>query len=155
MIAETIVIGLHLVSLHAAHTERGDIQPRTETPGIYLKLPLGVMGGQVTAGALRNSLGRPSFYLGQTWTGGRWSLLAAGVTGYDKRVTVSHENCARAGFSVGPGDLCRTESGVGWRITPMVVPSVALPQIGGITPRLSLAVSSMPALHFSIEKEFK
>ena len=115
--AEPCLVGAHLASWHA--------KPGYEwaTYGVYAR-----SCGGATVGALRNSEGRTSVYLAQTWTtaDGRWSLTAGGVTGYSS-----------AGLN------------------PLLVPSVALPLSRRTEARLSFLPQShkggSSALHLSIE----
>lgn len=159
MSAEAWVIGLHLLSMHAQPTDGWETEYRTSTPGVYVKAPVGVLGGDVTAGIFRNSIGRTSVYLGQTWTtaDGRWSLLVGGVTGYERREWVGkNESCERHGRHIDDGQWCQVSSGQGRsRIQPMLVPSYAAPAMWGMTPRISVALSGVPALHLSLEESFK
>lgn len=115
--AEPCLVGAHVASWHA--------RPGYEwaTYGVYARSCSGV-----TVGALRNSEGRASIYLGQTWStsDGRWSITAGGITGYRS-----------AGLN------------------PLVVPSVALPIARRSAVRLSFLPKSnrggSEALHLSLE----
>lgn len=75
-----------------------------------------------TAGTYRNSECRQSVYIGQTFTHGIYSVTVGGVTGYTRRT-----------------------------VTPMIVPSVALPLADGVSLRLALAAR---AVHVSVERKF-
>lgn len=68
------VVGLHL---HTWHDKAGY---REWTPGAYVRLDSGL-----TVGALRNSFGKPSVYVGWTW-GKRAAVTVGGITGYDRPV---------------------------------------------------------------------
>lgn len=115
--AEPCLVGTHLASLHA--------KPGYEwaTYGVYVRSCSGL-----TAGVLRNSEGRSSVYLGQTWStsDGRWSITAGGITGYRSA-----------------------------RVSPLLVPSLALPVSARSAVRLSFLPQSTrggsAALHLSIE----
>lgn len=72
-----IILGLHLATAHFGGTAAS--QMHDANPGLYVRL-----GNGATAGAYRNSEGRPSVYAGWTWStaDGRWAITAGGVTGY-------------------------------------------------------------------------
>lgn len=95
--AATFILGLHLATAHFGAPAGANLQ--SATPGIYLQAPSGL-----TAGAYRNSHGRPSTYVGYTWStdDGRWSVTAGAVTGYPRA-----------------------------RVWPLLVPSLRLPLADG------------------------
>lgn len=64
-------LGLHLAS---AHVTPGF---QNVNPGAYVQCQNGL-----TAGAYRNSVNRPSLYLGHTWHRGPFALSAVAITGY-------------------------------------------------------------------------
>lgn len=107
------VLGLHLLSAHVSPGYE------TVTPGAYVQCPSGL-----TAGAYRNSLGRPSVYAGHTWHRGPFALSAIALTGYP----------------LAP-------------IVPALVPSVAfkLTQHTSARASLVLAPKGGSAVHFSWE----
>lgn len=115
--AEPCLVGAHLASWH--------VKPGLEaaTYGVYARSCSGA-----TVGALRNSEGRSSVYLAQTWTtrDGHWSLTAGGITGYRSAA-----------------------------INPLVVPSYAMPLSARTALRLSFLPQSnrggSAALHLSVE----
>lgn len=115
--AEPCLVGAHLVSAHAKSGYE------SATYGLYVRSCSGV-----TAGVLRNSEGRSSAYLAQTWStsGGRLSMTAGGITGYRSA-----------------------------RVSPLLVPSVSLPVSARGAVRLSFLPQSTrggsSALHLSIE----
>lgn len=64
-------IGINTVT---AHTSGGY---RWDTPGLYVRRDDGL-----TLGVLRNSLGRASIHVSQTWERGPWAVQAGTITGY-------------------------------------------------------------------------
>lgn len=77
LLACACVLGLHLASAHSTGGYHSD------TVGVYLRADGAAMDG-MTGGVLRNSVGRTSFYLGQTWQtrGGGLALTVGAITGY-------------------------------------------------------------------------
>lgn len=69
--AEAQTYGANLVTAHTGGGYRWD------TPGLYVRRDDGL-----TLGALRNSLGRTSLHLSQTWEHGPWAVQAGAITGY-------------------------------------------------------------------------
>jgi hypothetical protein len=147
------VVGLHLVSYHAekgGSSSSGDRGWNNRNPGVYA-----MWGNGATVGTFKNSLYRQSTYLG--WTISDSSNLASltlgVISGYDK-------------ITSGMGDHqdVRCDSTHGCRlvnlksvILPLVVPSVRIGIMGGLSARLSLlAVPKQPAAaHLSLEWRFK
>lgn len=129
------VIGVHLVSHHfPAQTWQ-----RNANPGLYIKTD-----DHVVVGLYRNSLGRTSGYLAYVLESERWpvALTVGAVSGYQRRVV--------AGLN-GPEMIGSSAS----RLTLMLAPSVRLPAIAGLTPRLSVIPrfgTSSAVLHLSVEK---
>lgn len=76
MTSSAWLLGVHIATVHV-----GDLPPWIEpvsfTPGVYIVTPSGL-----TAGVFRNSIQRPSAYLGYSWRSGPWALTLAGATGY-------------------------------------------------------------------------
>lgn len=110
------LLGLHLAT---AHVEPG---LESATAGVYAMAP-----GGLTAGVLRNSLGRPSLYVAHTWQRGPWGLTAGAITGYPARP-----------------------------VLPMLDPSVRVPLASGVAARLSYLprvprYGSSAAVHLSLE----
>lgn len=122
--AQAQTIGVHLVSHH--FPER-DYQ-HDFNPGGYVRWDNGV-----TVGGYRNTLGRTSLYAGYTAEYGPLALTAGVTSGYK----------IKDGYGVSEHTL-----------TPMVVPSIRLFTLGGISPRLSVIprVGTMSTvLHLSLE----
>lgn len=117
-------VGLHVASHHWPDRD----YQNNSNPGLYVRTPDGW-----TFGGYRNTLRRTSVYAGYTWESGPFALGAGLITGYQRR------------------------DGVGaWRtpVAPFIVPSVALPRMFGVTPRLSIipgTPKNESVLHFSIE----
>jgi hypothetical protein len=119
--AEPARLGVHLLTAHAQHGYEA------VTAGLYVEASNGF-----TAGVLRNSESRVSFYGGRTWQtdSGRWAITAGGITGYR-----------------------------GAALSPLLVPSVRLHLGPGAAARLSLIPKpprhgGSSALHLSIERNF-
>lgn len=112
---EAWIIGLHLLSFH--------IHPgfETATVGIYARSPEGI-----TAGALRNSEGRFSAYLGYTAEWGPMAVTVGGIGGYKRG-----------------------------EVQPLLIPSVKIPFVNDVAARLSFIPSpgrgGSAALHLSFE----
>ena len=137
--AHAQVIGVHLVSHHfPARAEQNNVNP-----GAYVKWANGVV-----LGGYRNTLSRPSFYLGYVFGHGPFELTVGAITGYQKRRVAMP--CSRPGY-----DGCSESRGVSnGYLTPMISPSVRLPAIAGITPRLSYIPGfggSASVVHLSVE----
>lgn len=135
-LAAGVVLGAHL---HTFHIGRDDapagLRNADSTPGLYVRTESGL-----TAGIVRNSLRRTSVYLAQTWTteDGRWSLTVGAITGYQYR-TVRGQRACSEGFTHFPTAPCEYEHGkTNAALRPLIAPSVALPAIGGVTPRVAL-----------------
>jgi hypothetical protein len=147
------VVGLHLVSYHAKQGGSSSSDDRgwnNRNPGVYAR-----WGNGATIGTFKNSLYRQSTYLGWTVSdlSDTVSLTLGAISGYDK-------------ITSGMGDHqdVRCDSTNGCRlvnlksvILPLVVPSVRIGIMGGLSARLSLlAVPKHPAAaHLSLEWRFK
>lgn len=142
-----VVIGAHLYTPHFGGD--GDtpesLRVRDNTPGLYIRTESGL-----TAGVVRNSLSRTSFYAGQTWTtdNGRWSLTIGAMTGYQYHNVYGQHAC-RTGYTSTADNPCMYRYGkTNAVLRPLIAPSVALPTIVGLTPRVSLLGKGV---HFSLE----
>lgn len=138
-----VTLGLHLVSVHVpAESWQNNVNP-----GIYLKTSDGW-----TVGAFYNTLKRTAVYGGYTFERGPFAVTVGVTTGYRKVVTdTPNPN--------GWGPHTITERGYSsGAFTPMIAPSVALPKIGGVTPRLSfipgIGAVKFSVLHLSVEEKF-
>lgn len=135
-------IGVHLESVHVPHS--ADLH--NFNPGVYWKGESGA-----TVGAYHNSLGRWSVYGG--WTieqesgRGPFALTVGVVTGYRRK----HDEWT-AGGQVQWWD----SPGYGGVVAPLVSPSVRLPGVWGLTPRLSvvpgLGAGGLTVVHLSVER---
>lgn len=125
--------GLHLLTAHSAPGYE------TVTSGLYVRSPDGI-----SAGKYRNSIGRRSFYLGQTFTtdDGRWSLLVGGVTGYKRECETQRWAALNGGVNTRP--LCRGHAS--GKLAPLIVPSL---RVGHV--RLALVDFKHPAVHLALE----
>ncbi len=147
--ASESVVGVHISSIHIpASSELKDANP-----GIYFRHESGA-----TAGVYRNSLGRTSFYAGYTTERGPFALTLGVISGYQLKRVYGQYACAQEGTGV----VCTqtwTESGnTKGAIGPLVAPSVRLPSIFDITPRITVlpkfATKGHTVLHLSVERAF-
>lgn len=134
---DAVTIGAHLHTFHIG--SQNDVPPALRntdrTPGLYIRADSGL-----TAGIVRNSLRRTSVYLGQTWStdDGRWSLTVGAISGYQYRLVRGQRACFE-GFTHFPTAPCEFSHGkTSAVLRPLIAPSVALPAIGGVTPRVVL-----------------
>lgn len=123
-----VIIGLHLASVHIPARDYQE----NFNPGIYV-----VTKTDSVFGVYRNTLDRTSFYFGQNFHKGPFTLTVGATTGYRIK--------GQYGFSKGPLAL-------------MLAPSVQLPEVFGLTPRVSYIPkigrsNGSSVLHLSIEKE--
>lgn len=139
-------IGLHLASIHAPARDFH----RNTNPGVYV-----ITDNGLTFGVYRNTLGRTSVYAGVTIDSGPFSLTVGATTGYQKRA--EHGKCYDGVPDLGLGcdNVMGVSNGV---LLPVVSPSIRLPAVAGITPRISyipsLGAGSSSAFHLSVEREF-
>ena len=137
--AHAQVIGVNLVSRHfPARSYQNNFNP-----GAYVKWDNGIV-----LGGYRNTLWRPSFYAGYVLESGPFALTIGAVTGYQRRTTAVP--CTRAGYT-GCTEWHGYSNGY---LTPMFSPSVRLPSIAGVTPRLSYIPGfgvSPSVVHLSLE----
>lgn len=121
-------LGLHVGSQHFPNRPR----LANANPGLYYKADNGV-----TVGAFRNSLSRSSVYLAYTanvW--GPLDLTVGAISGYRLRNGYGFNNA---------------------HLAPLIAPSVRLPRLGGVTPRLTFIppMKNVTAVvHLSLEREF-
>ena len=144
------VIGLHLGSHHFP----GAASLHDINPGVYVRLDNGL-----TAGVYRNSFKRTSVYLGYTVEHGPFALTVGAISGYQTRLVVSagiHKDAASpTGWY---HDEAHEEGHTRGAIGLLVAPSVALPSVFGITPRLTVlpkfTAKGHTVAHLSIERAF-
>ena len=141
-----IVLGLHLASVHVPTLpDQNNINFC-----VYARAPNGMV-----VGAYRNTLRRWSFYAGHTSSWGPVDLTVGLVTGYRKHCDVTEQK--RPNGSILTEWRCEGFSHN--RLTPMFAPSITLPTVFDVTPRVSYiprvgARSPANVFHLSIEKEF-
>jgi hypothetical protein len=121
-------------------------------PGLYVRLDNGATGGFYL-----NSLGRLSLHAGYTAPFGPFALTVGIISGYQIRHTYSTVPC-------GPGQpamVCTMETHYGdtrGAIGLLLAPSVALPSVFGVAPRLTvlpkLGAEGHTAVHLSLEHTF-
>jgi len=145
--AETVV-GIHLASHHFPAQD----WQRNANPGLYVKTD-----DHVVAGLYRNSLGRTSGYLGYVLESERWpvALTIGLVSGYQKRPEVTTPSADGRCDAGGPPPCLALRGVSNSRLTLMLAPSVRLPAILGLTPRLSVIPrfgTASTVLHLSVEK---
>lgn len=152
-LCEGLVVGLHLISLHSNPTyttslsrmgrELDSERYQSVTPGLYVRAPNGF-----TAGAYRNSFGKPSVYAGWTFSteDETFAVTVGAVTGYRRRIHVDH----------GPGTAPYETDGRA--LEPVLVPSVRLPITDTIAVRLAYVPEprkeSTSVFHLAIETRF-
>lgn len=122
--ADELTVGLHLASHH--FPERS--YQNNTNPGIYVRTESGWTGG-----IYYNTLKRTSVYGGYTVEAGPFALTAGVVSGYQ----------LKDGYGVSHAYL-----------TPFISPSVALPTVLGVTPRLAIIPGTgktSNVLHLSVE----
>lgn len=152
--AAAATVGAHIHTEHFGSQNHlpPSLRYRDSTPGLYLRSDSGL-----TAGVVRNSYGRTSFYLGQTWTTSdeRWSLTLGAITGYQYRKVSGVHLCMpeHKKFNVKPGEPCFYNHGkTSALLRPLIAPSwawvEARPYLGGATPRVILLGK---ALSFAVE----
>ena len=151
-----ITIGVHLASVHVPAGNYSGVNP-----GLYVRLDQGLV-----AGGYRNSFGRASFYGGYNFTRGPFSLTLGAVTGYERSSEIT-TTC----WTASPV-LARNRDDVGQTrgqcvtdvrrrpmlVAPLIAPSVTLPVLGGIAPRITvlpkLVAHSATTVHFSLERTY-
>lgn len=143
----SLVIGAHVYTAHAPGHDGPALQDFN--PGLYARTESGL-----TFGAVRNSLGRPSLYLAQTWEtqDKRFALTVGAISGYQYR-RIEGQRVCRAGYVHAEANPCYYMHGkTNAVLRPLIAPSIALPAIGGVTPRVSLLGKGV---HFSIEAKLQ
>ena len=143
--ADDPYVGLHLMS---AHYPKRTFQ-QSVTPGVYV-----LTGSGLTFGAYHNTVDRWSVYAGQTIQLSESIDLTVGVvTGYKRRTEVVPGYTMCPDHRAPPCTL--TRGFMRHNIGPLLAPSVRLPEIAGIRPRISfLPGSDCVAIHLSVERRF-
>ena len=148
-------VGLHLVSVHIPAREG----QHNFNPGIYVRFDNGV-----TLGTYHNTLGKQTFYAGYTVEHGPFALTLGAASGYQRQETVTlgtmkpctlEQAAANGGACVQQSRHTDTSSGTKAYLTPMLAPSVRLPDVLGLVPRISYIpglAGSSNVFHLSIER---
>jgi hypothetical protein len=138
-----ITLGLHVATVHLPQAD----YLHNTNPGVYARLDNGI-----TFGAYRNSFGRTSAYLAYTYEYGFAALTVGGITGYQMKDVPCVGDRARMGY-----DYCYDGNSRG-AVGLLIAPSVRLPEVLGITPRITLlpqfSAKGHTAIHLSIERGF-
>lgn len=140
-------LGAHVGTVHVPHRDN----EHNINPGLYVRSPSGI-----TLGAYANSLGRPSMYLAQSFTRGAFGLTVGAVSGYRRREVPAP--CDEVGSPADWTGCTAWDTRVKATFAPLVVPSVTLPAVAGLTPRLAyihgLGKRKTAGLHLSVEHTF-
>jgi len=149
------VVGLHLASIHIpAHEDQHNFNP-----GIYARLDNGA-----TLGTYHNTLGKQTFYAGYTLERGPFALTVGIANGYQRYETVTlgavkpctiQQAAANNGACMQQARHTETSPGTKAYLTLMLAPSVRLPDLFGIVPRISYIpglAGSSNVFHLSIER---
>jgi hypothetical protein len=141
--ATAATYGLHVSTVHIPASDHLN----NVNPGAYVRYDNGA-----TAGFYRNSYKRLSVYAGWTWESGPFALTVGGITGY-KRVDVPCTgDRLEAGFT-----RCWDGSSSS-AISPLIAPSVVLPDVLGVTPRVTvlpkIESKGSTVIHLAVERKF-
>jgi hypothetical protein len=136
--AEGLVVGLHLASHHFPDDEGYN----NVNVGAYARFDNGL-----TIGGYRNSIRRNSFYAGYTQAlPGPFSVTVGAISGYKLKQGKGHK--------VGSTSEGHTRGALGL----LLAPSIALPSIMGVTPRIIYSpghlVKADDSFNLSIESSF-
>lgn len=141
-----VTLGVHLASAHIPARS----YEHNFNPGIYARDE----ASGVTLGTYHNSLGRQTFYVADTIGSGPLNITLGVATGYKRHVQYGQQ-CPpeitgyKACYIQSPGRKAY--------LAPIVAPSVTLPEIGGMTPRLTYlpgSAGSSNVFHLSVEHKF-
>ena len=138
------VLGLHMTSAHIPMKEGYE----NFNPGIYARFASGV-----TVGTYANTLGKQTFYAGWTVERGPLALTIGFACGYQRTKTMG--TCAHSGFQLFQATCQYDGRGTKAYLTPMLAPSVQLPEVRSVIPRLSYIpglAGSSNVFHLSVEK---
>jgi hypothetical protein len=142
----SIVFGVHLASIHIpAHEGQQNFNP-----GVYARMESGV-----TVGTYHNTLGKQTFYAGYTVERGPFALTPGLASGYQRSQYPAP--CSKAQTAAGSTHCWYTTPGSKTYLMPMLAPSVRLPAVLGVTPRVSYIPGlggSSNVFHLSIEAKF-
>lgn len=141
-----VVLGLNIATAHFPHHP----WQNGVNPGVYAEAE-----GGWAVGAYLNTQDRWSVWGGKSFTRGPFKLTLGAVTGYQRRTRPA--DCASIGMPLA-ARCTWTDGSTGAVLAPLVAPSVALPEVMGATPRLTLLLrkggESSYALHLSVEHKF-
>lgn len=136
-------LGTHIGSRHFPEREH----LHDANPGLYAMSPGGWVGG-----GYRNSLGRVSLYGGRVFEAGPAALTVGLISGYRRRATVYEQQCSDPHYTW----CVKWDTGVKTEVTALIAPSVRLPELWGVSARLSYLPSygqlKSNALHLSLER---
>lgn len=148
--AQAQTMGLHLYSVHFDRDEEmpDSLAVRDFTPGVYGRLDSGL-----TFGAVRNSLGRASFYVAQTWEtdNKRWAITLGAISGYQYRMVTGPQACVKKQHHNNPAGCWYQYGETNAILRPLIAPSVTFPEAEpyiGAVPRIALLGK---AVSFSVE----
>jgi hypothetical protein len=120
----------------------------------------------VTLGTYYNTLGKQTFYVGYTVERGLFALTLGAASGYQRHETVTlgamkpctlAQAAANGGGCMQQSRQTETSSGTKAYLTLMLAPSVRLPDVFGIVPRISYIpglAGSSNVFHLSMERTF-
>jgi hypothetical protein len=146
-----LTIGLHMATVHIPHRD----YQNNYNPGVYVSHN----ETGLTVGTYHNTLRRTSVYVSKsfdtgTLLGQQTSIQLGGVTGYkrvewdEKRYDTNHR----------PYMYTMMEGCSKYNIAPLIAFSSTLPEVQGITPRITLVPpvqhTGSLAIHFSMEHKF-
>lgn len=143
--AQAQTIGVHLATLHVPHRDYNDLNL-----GLYVKTEHGLTFGMIP----RNSMRQFTAYAGVTieQESGPFALTAGVIYGYQRR----KYNCIEASHGPNqPVTLCARTDGSPGALAPMLNPSVRLPAVLGLTPRITIIppwFGGPTAVHLSVER---
>jgi hypothetical protein len=136
-------VGLHIGSAHIPASDHLN----NVNPGAYVRYDSGA-----TAGFYRNSYKRLSVYAGWTWERGPFALTVGGITGYKR----SDVPCT--GDRLAKGYTHCWDGSRSTALSLLVAPSVALPDVFGITPRVTvlpkIESKGSTVIHLAVERAF-
>lgn len=136
--SEADTLGIDTLSVHLPQQGQDDFNP-----GAYYRFDNGA-----GFGAYHNSMRRVSVWVGWSWASGPFAMTLGGITGYQRK---------NVEVACGPGfTYCyRAEGASPGAIAPLIAPSVSLPAVLGITPRIVFMPGIRGAsnvFHLTLEK---
>lgn len=141
-------VGVHVGSVHVPAFDG----QQNFNPGAYVKHESGFV-----AGGYRNTLGRASFYAAYAYEpewAGPFAVTVGVVSGYQAKTRPVACNTAQVAAKL--TNCTWTDGTSRGALTLMLAPSVTLPSVAGVTPRLSIipriGAARSTVVHFSLEK---